>query len=183
MLASTAMLRRLPAAAVVAFCLLFPAAEAHASGADVIRDCNDHGRLTKEYSQREYRQALANMPADIKQYTDCENIIRRAQLGQPVSPGGDANAGNPYGSGATPEEVAQANTDIATAKKTGRTPQRIGGTLVTPGALSFTKASAATSELPTPLLVLVALIVAAGLAAGLNFLRNLRRERAGEPGA
>ena len=61
-----------------------PALAALASGKDVIIDCNDNGRLTKDYTQKEYRDALANMPADIKQYTDCENIIRRAQLGGDV---------------------------------------------------------------------------------------------------
>ncbi|MCW2990944.1 MAG: hypothetical protein JWM73_1538 [Solirubrobacterales bacterium] len=178
------MLRRLPAAAaVVALCLLTPVSPALASGADVLRDCNDHGRLTKEYSQREYRQALAQIPSDLKQYTDCENIIRRAQLGQPVSPGGDANAGNPFGTSATPEEVAQANKDIAAARKSGGTRQKIGGSFVTPGALSFTKVSAATSELPTPLLVLIVLILVGTAAFVFNFVRDKRRERPGDPGA
>lgn len=178
-----AMLRRLPpAAAVVALCLLTLAPSAVASGADVLRDCNDNGRLTKEYSQREYRQALAQMPSDLKQYTDCEGIIRRAQLGQPVSPGGDANAGNPFGTSATPEEVAEVQKGIEEARRIGRTPQRIGGALVTPGALSFTKVSAATSELPTPLLVLVTLILIATIAFAAHLILARRRERPSTPG-
>jgi hypothetical protein len=176
------MLRRLTAAAVAACCLLVPAPSALASGADVLIDCNDNGRLTKDYSQKEYREALARMPADLKQYTDCENIIRRAQLGLPGSTGGAANAGTPF-AGSTPEEEAQARKDIEAAVKSGRTPQRIGGSLVTPGALSFTKVSAATSELPTPLLVLVALILLATVAYAIHFIRDRRREHPGDPGA
>jgi hypothetical protein len=173
------MLRRLSTAvAVVVLCLLVPASPALASGADVLRDCNDHGQLTKQYSQREYRQALAQMPSDLKQYTDCENIIKRAQLGLPSVP---ANAGNPF-AGATPEEQAQATKDIAAAQKTGGARQRIGGAIVTPGALSFTKVSAATSDLPTPLLVLIALILLGPAGFAVNFVRNLRRERSGDPG-
>jgi hypothetical protein len=176
------MLRPLAAAAVVAFSLLAPATPALASGADVLIDCNDNGRLTKEYTQKEYREALARMPADLKQYTDCENIIRRAQLGVPGSTGGSANAGTPF-AGSTPEEEAAARKDIDSARKIGRTPQKIGGGLVTPGALSFTKASAATSELPTPLLVLVVLILLGTGGFVYHYVRTRRRERAGDPGA
>lgn len=175
-----AMLRRRTAAAVIASCLLIPAS-AFASGSDVIRDCNDNGRLTKRYSQREYRQALAHMPADIKQYTDCEGIIRRAQLDLPGSTGGTANAGTPF-AGATPEEQAQAQKDIEAFQKGGGAPQFLGvkgkgGFYVTPGALSFTKVSAATSELPTPLLVLVGLILVATLAGALHYGLHRFRER------
>jgi hypothetical protein len=175
------MLRRLTAAAVVTFALLAPAAPALASGADVLIDCNDNGRLTKEYSQKEYREALAQMPADLKQYTDCESIIRRAQLGLPGSTGGTANAGTPF-AGSTPEEEATARNDIETARHSGRTPQKIGGSLVTPGALSFTKASAATSELPTPLLVLVALILLGTAGFVYHYVKTRRSERPGDPG-
>jgi len=176
LLASKPMLRRrCTVAAVVSSYLLLAAPAALASGADVIVDCNDNGRLTKEYSQKEYRQALANLPADIRQYTDCENIIRRAQLGLP---GFEANAGTPF-AGATPEEEARARADIETFRKTGSAPQKLGrqGAPVTPGALAFTKVSAATSELPTPLLVLLGLIVAAALAGAAPFLDRLRRGR------
>lgn len=180
------MLRRLTAAAVVALSLLVPAPAALASGADVLIDCNDNGRLTKEYTQKEYREALSQMPADLKQYTDCENIIRRAQRGEPGSTGGTANAGTPF-AGATPEEEAQARADIESALKSGGSAQRIGGKtgfLVTPGSLAFTKVSAATSELPTPLLVLVALIVIGSLAGAAHFIvQARRREHPGDPGA
>lgn len=171
------MLRRRLTPAVIALCLLLPAEAALASAADVIRDCNDNGQLTKTYSQREYRQALAQMPADVRQYTDCEDIIRRAQLGEPPTSDPAANAGNPFGS-ASPEEVAQATKDIETAKRTGGAGQKLAGDVVYPGSLSFTKVSAAVSELPTPLIVLVALIVAAGAA-----LLYPRLRRRGDGGA
>ena len=163
---------RIPAAAVVALTLLLPASPAAASGADVILDCNDNGHLTKTYSQKEYRQALAQMPADIRQYTDCESIIKHAQLGEAPTADAAANSGNPYGS-ASPDVVAQAQKDIEEARKSGGGPQVIAGDVVYPGALSYTKASAAVSELPTPLLVLVALIAAAGLVVLVpKFLRR-----------
>jgi len=165
------MLRRLLTPAVIALCLLLPACPAFASGSDVIIDCNDHGHLTKTYSQKEYRQALAEMPADVRQYTDCEAIIRRAQLGEPPTTDPAANAGNPTGS-ASPEEVAAVDQAIAQAKKTGGAGQKIAGDVVYPGSLAYTKVSAAVSELPTPLLVLVGLIVLAALALLIPKLRR-----------
>ena len=172
------MLRRLLTPAVIASSLLLPATPALASGADVIRDCNDHGHLTKEYSQKEYRDALAQMPADIKQYTDCEGLIRRAQRGDIPSSDPSLNTSNPFGS-APPNEVAQAKKDIAVARKSGGTPQRVAGDLVYPGALSFTKASAAVSDLPTPLLVLIGLIIAGALAAAVQLYRSRRHGHGG----
>jgi len=177
------MLRRPSAvAAVLALCLLLPVTPALASGADVIVDCNDNGHLTKTYSQKEYRAALAQMPADVRQYTDCENIIRRAQLGQPGSTGGDANSGNPFGA-AAPEEVAEAKADIERARKTGGTPRRVGSAVVTPGALAFTKVSAATSAMPTPLLVVCALIILGTAAVLTDRLLARRRDRPGDRSA
>jgi hypothetical protein len=173
------MLRRPTAAAVVALCLLLPVGPALASGSDVILDCNDHGHLTKTYSQKEYRQALAQMPADVRQYTDCEDIIRRAQLGEAPTTDAAANTANPFGS-APPAEVAKAQQDIAAARKTGGAGQRIAGDVVYPGALSYTKVSAAVSELPTPLVVLIALIVVGALAL---LIPKLQARRRGDGGA
>lgn len=172
------MRRRLTrAAAVATSALLLCASSAIADGGDVIRDCNDNGRLTKEYSQEEYRDALRNMPADVKQYTDCEGIIRRAQLGFPAGEGTNAD---PF-AGATPEEITQAQKDIETARREGAAPQEVGGRPVIPGALAYTKVSAATTELPTPLLVLIVLILLATAAAAspyaaplIDRVRNLR---------
>jgi hypothetical protein len=55
-----------------------PAASAGAS--QVIADCNAHGSLTRHYSAAELRAALATMNADVKEYTDCYDVIQRALL-------------------------------------------------------------------------------------------------------
>jgi len=180
LLASTPMLRRLLTAAAAALCLLLPASSALASGAAVLVDCSDHGHLTKIYAQKDYKQALAQMPADLKQYTDCENIIRRAQRGVPGSTGGQATAQNPFAGTAT-AEVARAQRDIAVARTSGGAEQSIGGALVTPGALSYRHVSAIT-KLPTPLLVLIVLILLATAGFAVHVIRS-RSGRPGEPGA
>jgi hypothetical protein len=166
------MLRRLSVAAAVALCLLAGAAPALASGDAVIKDCVRNGRLTKQYSAKEYSDALANMPTDVDEYTDCRNIIRHAQLGfgngggggTPPAAGTPGKAPNPF-SGATPAEVAAAKRAIGQARAGGDAPRRLGADVVTPGALSYRNLNAV-SKLPTPLLVLAILIAAAALAVG-----------------
>lgn len=77
------------------------AGEAHASASDVLRDCTDDGRLQRTYTQQELRQALATMPSDVDEYTDCRDVIRAAQLaGAGGSDGGAGSAGGGAGMGA-----------------------------------------------------------------------------------
>jgi len=184
LLGSKGMLRRLPAAAAVVLCLLVWAAPALASGQAVIKDCVRNGRLTKQYSQQEYRDALAHMPTDVDEYTDCRDIIRHAQLGlgggssgggaPPPPAGAPGTAPNPF-EGASPDEINAANRDIALARS-GAPPRRLGADLVTPGALAYRNVGGL-SKLPTPLLVLAILIAAAALAVGGYLIAN--RVRAG----
>src|SRR3954470_3015904 len=70
---------------------LVPAATALASGAAAIRDCTDDGVLEGHYSQRELRNALATMPSDVDEYTNCRDVIRRAGFG--ASAGGKSGGG------------------------------------------------------------------------------------------
>ena len=47
-----------------------------------VADCNQHATLTRSYSVTELRAALAAMPADIREYTDCYDVIQKALLAQ-----------------------------------------------------------------------------------------------------
>lgn len=42
----------------------------------VIADCNAHTKLTRHYSVSQLRNALATMPADVKEYTSCYQTIQ-----------------------------------------------------------------------------------------------------------
>jgi hypothetical protein len=80
------------------------AAPALASGRDVINDCTDDEILSKTYTQQEYRDALAKLPADADQYGNCRDIIARAQdaaAAKGGSKGGGAKNGG-AGGAATP---------------------------------------------------------------------------------
>ena len=58
-----------------------PALPAHADYRDLILDaCREDEKVDGTYSQKDYRDALRNLSDDQLQYTDCEAIIRAAQL-------------------------------------------------------------------------------------------------------
>lgn len=63
---------RLFRSALIATCLacLLAAGSAQAES-PVTADCYAHNKLTHHYSVSQLRAALATMPADIKEYTDC----------------------------------------------------------------------------------------------------------------
>jgi hypothetical protein len=66
-------------AALVALCLLAVAAPAaDASWRDVIRECYNTGDLKGDYSKDELRDARRNLPSDIREYSDCEDLINAA---------------------------------------------------------------------------------------------------------
>jgi hypothetical protein len=71
-------------ALLIALCALAGGVSAvNAAAAGVSRpvaDCQSHGRLTRHYSASELRNAIATMPADISEYTNCPDVIRSALL-------------------------------------------------------------------------------------------------------
>lgn len=84
-----------------------PMLAAAASGgtpSQAITDCNDHGTLTQHYSASTLRAALAQMPVDVKEYTDCYDVIERQlfkQLGT-SAPGSATGTGSSSGSSFLP---------------------------------------------------------------------------------
>jgi hypothetical protein len=65
-------------------------------GAPVIADCQAHLRLTHHYTVAQLSNALATLPADTAEYTNCHQVIESA-LTHPGGPG--ANNGTGSGSG------------------------------------------------------------------------------------
>ena len=69
----------LAALCATALALASPAAAAQSH---VVADCNAHGRLSGHYSPAQLRNALSTMSADVKEYTNCYDVIQRALLAQ-----------------------------------------------------------------------------------------------------
>lgn len=174
---------------------------AHASTQALFKDCGD-GSLDGHYSQKDYAQALANLPADLDEYSDCRSQIQRAQLGGGKSSGGGGggtNAGGGVGTGtgggtggtgggdtgtaapadtnpldtATPAERASFEKAVAA----GDAPVEVDGRPIDPSALGGAKSNGV-ADLPAPLLAILALLTIGGLsAAGLGTRRLVHSRR------
>jgi hypothetical protein len=155
-------------------------------GAQVIRDCLAHDRITHRFTLQDYRDALRQLPSDVAEYSDCGAVIRRAELaaagagstGGGSSPGGSgglsggAAGGSPL-AGATPGERAA----VAAAVRAGASPVLVGNRLIRPGVV---RSSSIVNSLPTPVLAgIIALLVSAllGPTAWIRKLVHARRAR------
>jgi hypothetical protein len=70
---------------------------ASAAAPNPTADCNANSRLTQHYTDVQLRQALASMPADTKEYTDCYDVIQRqllTQLGELKGSGSGGSGGS-----------------------------------------------------------------------------------------
>jgi hypothetical protein len=76
-----------------------------ATGSAAIADCNAHDALTHEYSVAALRNALATMPATMKEYTDCQDVISRALTNALGSKGGRGGGGGGSGGSFLPTPV------------------------------------------------------------------------------
>ena len=88
----TVMRRGLAITALAGALVLLPST-AWGSGNDVIRDCTDNGRIDQKHGPMDYQQALANLPSDVDEYTDCRSIIQAARLSSQGSGGGGGGGG------------------------------------------------------------------------------------------
>jgi hypothetical protein len=183
-------------AALCALLLLAVPAGALASSEQVLEDCQD-GRIDKKYSDRDLRDALEDMPADLDEYTSCREVIRSAQQG--VRGGGGSGPGSqhngaggygalPAGEGGLPlgpdgrpidprgiasdEEKA----DIDRARGGEGLADRT-GSATAPRSAGIAPESAG-ADLPAPLLVVLILIAAGAIAALVPRVRELVRNRA-----
>jgi hypothetical protein len=158
---------RLALIASLALLLAAPAALADATRNKILRECQT-GQLTGDYTAREIRDARSNIPDDLDQYTDCRDVLTRALLsraGGDSGSGGDSGGtgggggGTGGGGGAaplTPSTDADRQA-LQGAAEAGSVPIDVAGRRVAPG-------EAFRNDLPTTLLVMLALLAAAAVA-------------------
>jgi hypothetical protein len=148
---------------MTALALLVPAAPAGADvGASIIERCT-HGQSLSGFSQQAYRQALAEMPAEVNEYSECAAQIRKAELAGASGAGAARGGGGPSGATANvaPPTAAEQQTLQAAHSAAGAAPVNVGGQAVVPGVVHADVASAV-SALPTPLLAVLALLLIGG---------------------
>ena len=142
-------------------------------GTQIIERCT-HGQSIAGYTQQDYRRALEEMTAEVNEYSPCPNQIHQAQL----AAAGHGRSGTSGGGGAAltanvpPPTPAEQQTLQSTVHSTGPKPVSVGNESVVPGVVHANIASAVNS-LPTPLLALLAFL----LAGALSILARAVRER------
>jgi hypothetical protein len=196
-------------ASVLAVACVAPAT-ALASGSTVVSDCALDSKLDKTYTAKEYKDALKNIPTDVDEYTDCRDVIRRAQLaaaggGKKDSGGGDSTGGTAAGGGGAsggsagtgggagaPSTTGVGGFDavIAAASPQERAavdqavgsgaPVLVAGQDLRPDSLGHGDLGALNS-LPTPFVVVLLLLALGTLAALLPTLRSVVRTRRQRP--
>ncbi len=147
------------------------------TGATIIERCT-HGQSLGGFSQQAYRQALAEMPAEVNEYSECATRIRKAELtaaGQGGS-GGGAGGGGALAAPVAPPSPAEQQTLQAAHSPAGAAPVNVGGQVVVPGVVHANVASAVTS-LPAPLLAVLALLVAGVVAVVVRMTHGRVRDR------
>ncbi len=167
--------RRLAPCAGVLLALLLAAAPARADdvGHKIIRLCAE-GKSLSGFPPSAYAKALKEISATTEEYSECGQLIRQAQAAaansKPSSGGAPAAAvGGPVQ--ATPAEQKS----IALAATSGSAPVNVGSGEVHPGVVHANVASAL-STLPTPLLVLLAFLLACLAAYCVSLARKRIRD-------
>jgi hypothetical protein len=163
--------------AMIASALLAVAPAARADiGETIILRCT-HNEPLSGFSQNDYRKALGELSADTEEYSDCASRIREAQLAAAAAGrGGGAtsqSSGTPVAIVATPAQ----RRSIEHARRAGSEPVKLGGgQVIHPGVVHVDVASAF-SSLPTPVLALLAFLLAGLLVMAGGQLRKRVRGR------
>ena len=170
------------------------ATAALASGRDVLDDCTDDEVMSKTYTQKEYRDALSQLAADADQYGNCREVIRRAQLraaagtkkkDTSTTPAAGAGSGAGSGGGSVGTAPASEQLEAATPKERSaveKASKDAAQPVLETESVDTTNAgrapgSSQASDVPTPLVIVLALLLVATLAMAAVRLRSLVNAR------
>jgi hypothetical protein len=170
-----------------------PAAAALASGRTVLNDCTDDEVMSKTYTQQEYRDALAQLQGDTDEYGNCRDVIRRAQLKAAAAggakkdsgsapaapPSGGGTGGGAIGSAPAKEQLQAATPTERTAVDQARATRsfQLDNAKVDPNKVGTVPGVSQVSNLPTPLVAVLAMLLVAALALGAVRIRSLVNAR------
>jgi hypothetical protein len=154
------------------------AASATNTTTKILEACSE-GRIPRGYSQQDYRQALRQMPAELAEYSPCPNLIHKAQLAGATGSGGAAGGpgGGPGGAGSVAPPTPAEQSSLESSRRGGGGPVKVGSETLHPGVVHVDIASAL-SSLPTPLIALLAFLLAgAALTVGFALRGRVRALR------
>jgi hypothetical protein len=159
--------------------LLFTAASASAGSVNkIFEDCGE-SKIPAGFSQQAYAQALKQMPPELAEYDDCPALIHKAQRAAAGGRGGEGTGG--AGTGAEAAVAPPTPAEQQTLEKVGHSggaPVKVGTEVIHPGVVHVDIASAV-GKLPTPLLALLAFLLACALLLlGRTIFARVRRDDA-----
>ena len=172
--------------AVLASALLLGSTLANAANKNTVsaalHDCGNHDPLRGHYSIKVLQKALSELKTQSLQYTNCEDALQRA-IDATVTghPKANSNGGQPPQTGKVTRGTHKPTTNlakqrVARLKKEGAGPVSIDGQTVTPGTVTVHSASFL-SNLPTPLLIVLAALLATVLAVTGRAVHQFVRDR------
>jgi hypothetical protein len=170
--------------AVAAALLLLFAAGASASKSEVAKiyeEACGNGKVPIGYSQRAYSQAIKEMEPFLAEYTPCPYLIHKAQLAGAAGSHGAGTSGGPGEAGAAVVAAATPTEQhtLEGIPHASAPPVQVGGEVIHPGVVHVNLASAF-NTLPTPLLALLAFLLACALLV-IAWAVHRRVRRAGAP--
>jgi len=148
---------------------------AESVGEKIVEKCA-HGEPFGGYTAADYREALKDMSTAAREYLACESEIRKAELAAAGSGTGTASqAGGASAHVALPLTPTEQKA-VQSAHKHGSAPVQVGAQPIRPGVVHANIASAV-NRLPTSLLVVLALLLAAVVALAAGEVRKRVRAR------
>lgn len=181
------------------------AAPASASSSAIRKAIYDEcqtGTIKGTFSQGDYADALRNIQTDLDEYTDCRDVIRRAQLRAAGTKRSSSNmsdgtsaAGGGAGGGMTPPFTTSADSGGTAAQilaaaspaeqaavskaseQSGDAPVLIGGESISPNTAGLSPAGAA-NVIPTSLIVVLVLLALGLFAGGIQSILSYTRRTA-----
>ena len=167
---------------VLCAALALPAV-AVADGDEAIRDCAEDGDLDGSYSDEELAEAERDMPSDLDAYSNCREVIRAARAGGRGSSDGTslndvAGVGGGTGSGGGSDRGDVSGNEGATPSDAQELAQREEAAREGSALESATELAAGANAgndddgLPTPALIVIALLGLAAVAGGVYLLRD-----------
>jgi hypothetical protein len=155
---------RLTGALLAALAIVLLAAASASAGSvnKIFEDCGE-SKIPVGFSQQAYDQALKQMPPELAEYDDCPALIHKAQRATAGNQGG-VGAGGPgegVAAAVAPPSPAEQQT-LENVGHSGGAPVKVGAEVIHPGVVHVDIASAV-GKLPTPLLALLAFLLACAL--------------------
>jgi hypothetical protein len=159
---------------LVAFFLALAATPAFAGVGQTIVDKCTHGESFGGYTPAQYREALKAMSTGAAEYTDCANLIRKAELA--AAGGGTGEAAGTSAHTALPLSPTEQR-EVQKAHKHGSVPVKVGGEPIRPGVVHANIASAVNTLPHSLFAVLALLLTAAAIVAGWEVRKRVRARR------